>query len=121
MATCLVDGYYGSPAWPYAIIELKENKGFFKYLAQLDYPDLELENAMNLTLEYGEFAETTTEIQELTGVKKYNIEGSVAGFKQQMLMFEDGKGYFVYGPDGKLEKCTLLSSEELQQMLDDRE
>ena len=121
MATCLEDGSYGCPAWPFAIVEVKGNRGFYKYLCQLDYPGLEVENAMSLTLEYGEFADTNEEIQKLTGASKYNIEVSVAGFKQHWLMFENGRGYYSYGPDGQLERATLLTAEELQQMLDDRE
>ena len=119
--TRLVDGIYASSVFPYAVVEVKGTIGYFKYLAQFDHPDLELEHGMKIAYTYGQFSDTSPEVEEKTGAKKYNLEGIVAGFKQQMVTFPDGKGYWNFGLDGQLGQAHLLTDEELQKVLDARE
>ena len=119
--TRLVDGFYASSVYPYAVVEIKGTEGYFKYLAQFDHPDLDLEHGMKITYTYGQFSDTSAEVERVTGAKKYNLEGIVAGFKQQMVTFPDGKGYWNFGLDGQLGQAHLLSPEGLQEILDSRE
>ena len=68
--TRLVDGIYASSVFPYAVVEIKGTVGYFKYLAQFDHPDLELEHGMKIAYTYGQFSDTSPEVEEKTGAKK---------------------------------------------------
>ena len=60
--TRLVDGIYASSVFPYAVVEVKGTIGYFKYLAQFDHPDLELEHGMKIAYTYGQFSDTSPEV-----------------------------------------------------------
>ena len=124
MSTPWNDGFYYSSKSSFVVTEVKGNNSFHRNLVELDYPDIDGSKSMKGTWTFGEYHETSKEIEEKTGAKHYDLEiVSMGGkFKSYGVIADDGKSVTLCdGMMGNVTELIWMSPEKRKELLDARQ
>ena len=123
MTTPWKDGLWYNDGSPSNIMEIKGGHGLWRNIVELDYPDYKPGSGSNKgTLAFGQYHETMKEIQELTGVKYYNVK--MVFFNGILVQFgvlsEDGKSITLCNILNHIETMKWMSLEKQKELMEAR-